>query len=284
MTIIGTFQFASGSVPGRHHLGHHPNLVGLNNQDSMGMRVTDDYAILVVSDGCGAGDHSEVGSNILTRITLNAFEMLLRTPFGCDPFSGMWCGIAFNEIRDRLRSVASVICDRETFSSRDFFYRQHFLATLMVAVVTPKETAVLSIGDGVYAVNGDVTELDPGAGNMPAYIAYGLMADIQAPLGSHNFTVLECLPTCNVDSLLIGTDGIGDLIAKENEHLPGNPSKKAGPLSWFWSTKAFKTSVRVHQRLRLINREVARERPGGGIEIHRGLLPDDTTLISMRRR
>lgn len=284
MTIKDTFQFASGSVPGRHHLGHHPNLVGLNNQDAMGMRVTDDHAVLVVSDGCGNGDYSEVGSRILTRITLNAFEMLIREPFGCEPISGMWCGIAFNEIRDRFRSVATAICDPEHFGWRDEFYRNHFLATLMVAIVTPETTAILSIGDGVYAVNGGVVELDPGVGNMPAYIAYGFMNDVQAPLGSYHFTVRTKIPTRNVTSLLIGTDGVGDLIAKEMFPLPGKLGKTVGPLSWFWSPKAFKRSVKVHQRLRLINREVARERPGGGIEIHRGLLPDDTTLISMRRK
>ena len=286
MSIKDTFQFTSGSVPGRHHLGHHPNLIGSNNQDSMGMRVTDDYAILVVSDGCGSGDYSEVGSRLLVDISLRVFSSLFR--YGYPPELGEeemdWVSIAHVQIVDALRDVSRVVLGDVSFSKRDEFVRSHLLATLVVAVVAKFDTVVLSAGDGVFAVNGDATSLEPGTDNTPAYIAYGLMPGVNAPNGSFHFTVQVRRPTKDVDSLLIGTDGLGDLIAKADSPLPGKPSKTVGPLSWFWSPAAFKNSVKVDRRLRLINREVARGCPGGGIEIHRGLLGDDTTLISMRRK
>jgi hypothetical protein len=283
MTIKDIFQFTSGSVPGRHHLGHYPNLVGINNQDSMGMRVTDDCAILVVSDGCGSGEHSEVGSRLLVDITLRVFDALLHHPYLVDLSELGWIEAAHFQILDAIRDVSRLVLGAVPLGKRDEFIRTHLLATLLVAVVTDDTTVILSIGDGVFSINGDVTVLDPGADNAPAYIAYGLVPGIEAPRGSFCFTVRAQLPTASVESLLIGTDGVGDLIGKEEFPMPGG-AKPVGPLSWFWSPKAFKNSVKVHQRLRLINREVVRERPGGGIEIHRGLLGDDTTLISMRRK
>lgn len=294
MKMRELFEFTAGSVPGRHHLGRHPNLQGLNNQDAHGAKIRDDYAILVVSDGCGSGDYSEFGSRFLTNATISVFDEMLatqaRTRFEFDTFCGSdeWFHIAYRRIVERIQTVAQASIGHVPIGRRDEFVRSHMLATLIGAVVLPEHTYVVSIGDGLYAINGSIKVIEPDENNVPPYIAYTLVDGVSAPAGSYRFTVQAKLPTSSIDTLLLGTDGCVEIEKKADRKLPGK-KEVSGGLGWFWSDAAFSNSAKVERRLRLLNREPTTPRGAigsgiAGIETHRGLLEDDTTLISMRRR
>jgi hypothetical protein len=84
------------------------------------------------------------------------------------------------------------------------------------------------------------------------------------------FQINQQIATEKVQSILIGTDGVIDLIKAENRNLP-RKLEKVGSLSQFWqSDRYFDNPDLVRRKLFLINHQAD------------GLLPDDTTLITLR--
>ncbi|MEM9543880.1 MAG: hypothetical protein AAGA60_30905, partial [Cyanobacteria bacterium P01_E01_bin.42] len=82
-----------------------------------------------------------------------------------------------------------------------------------------------------------------------------------------------------LESLLIGTDGVEDLMNAADRNLPGK-SEKVGSISQFWQEdRYFKNPDILRRKLSLINREFYCS--GQPKEV--GLLQDDTTLIAIRK-
>jgi len=115
-----------------------------------------------------------------------------------------------------------------------------------------------SIGDGVVFVNDRLTRLGPFADNAPPYPAYALTAaDGDGP----RFQIERIAPTSEVRSLLIGTDGVNDLIAAQDRPVPGK-TETVGPISRFWKDECyFANPDAVRRRLALINSECVRQDP-----------------------
>jgi hypothetical protein len=147
-------------------------------------------------------------------------------------------------------------------------------------VVTPEHTLVFSAGDGVWALNGHVHALGPFPGNAPPYLAYGLLPDSLVP-----FVRQALVPTSEVDSLMLGTDGVGDL-ARLAEAVVPEAGDIVGPLSQFWrEERYFRNPDALRRRLSLLARESVRVDPVSHRLVRSpGLLPDDTTLVVLRRR
>jgi hypothetical protein len=125
----------------------------------------------------------------------------------------------------------------------------YLLFTVVGVVVTPGRTAFFSCGDGVYAANGTTRVLGPWPGNAPPYLGYALV-DESAP----TFTVERVIPTADVDNLAIATDGAAAI--------------DLGP---FWNDpRSFRNPDAVRRRLYLLSKS--------------RLLPDDTTVVTLRRR
>jgi hypothetical protein len=143
-----------------------------------------------------------------------------------------------------------------------------FLFTVVGAVVTERLGVVFAVGDGVIAVNGEARVLSF-PGNAPPYLGYGLLGPGPA------FVVLAERPTAEVDSILIGTDGLASLMGAE-----------APPLRRFWTDDLyFRNPAALTRRLTVANRPQARiDWDRRRVERTPGLLPDDTSLIVLRRR
>jgi serine/threonine protein phosphatase PrpC len=62
-------KMATGTIPGRRHVGSGNLLVGKNNQDALGTAVSDECFVAVVCDGCSTGAYSEFGARF-TAATL----------------------------------------------------------------------------------------------------------------------------------------------------------------------------------------------------------------------
>lgn len=158
---------------------------------------------------------------------------------------------------------------------------EHLLFTAVAAVVTPGFTAVFSIGDGVVAINGNVRVMGPFPGNQPPYLAYELL-----DAGALQPMVLHALcSTDEIDSILLGTDGVVELLAHGAARMPDRSDAGAG-LEQFWTEDHyFRNADAVRRCLWLMSRDPVRgdraqsERSPAG-----GLLDDDTTIIAIRRR
>jgi len=288
----GTFEIAGGSVAGRDHA-----MVGRNNQDAFAWYQDDDVTIAVVCDGCSEGPHSEVGANLIARGMVYAIRDILAKPVieadHRDVPEDILLDLpeeldtALSEARDEVVSTMHDLAMSGIAGSLDDmprFVRDHLLATTVGCIIARWGTAVFSIGDGVYAMDGAVTQIGPFPGNEPPYLAYDLVPKSALRRSmALQFQVHTIVPTENLSSVLLGTDGVGDLIAAADRNLPGKDDL-VGPLAQFWTDdRYFRNPDMVRRRLTLVNREAVRVE-NGMVARTPGLLPDDTTLVAIRRK
>jgi len=269
------FSIAGGSVPGTDHIKP-GQPVWVNNHDAFTWRTGKDFMVAVVCDGCGSGEHSEVGAKIGAEFVAKR----IAARFGPEM---MWfyessVPSLLSQTQEGLIKLISEIA-RGMGSEEDLerIVENYFLFTIVGVLVSPDWTVTFSMGDGVLALNGDVHVIPPFPGNAPPYIGnYARARDPGRPLA--NFVRHQVIPTADVQSILIGSDGVGDLIEAEAMPLPGKIDL-VGPLAQFWTDDKFiQNPDMIRRRLAVVNREWV-----DGRHIRKGLLRDDTTLVVIRR-
>ncbi len=278
------FEIAFGSITGKDH-----RWSGRNNQDAYYYLVNEEVIVAIVCDGCSESRHSEVGAKLGARLigegvrqNFNRYQEALRFT-GTEEVWSRFLERVRRDVLAELRILALAMGEGLSETVSDYF-----LFTVVGAVVTREESVIFSLGDGVYIVNGEITRLGPFPANEPPYFAYNGLVD--SSVGNEhpellNLSVQKIIPTPEVKNLLIGTDGVAGLIDVSEQNLPGK-EEKVGPISQFWTDdRFFQNWDMVRRRLSLINRELARpiwqERR---IVKEGGLLPDDTTLVVIRKK
>lgn len=262
------FQLATGTIIGREH-----QRLGKNNQDAFHTLTHEDYAIAVVCDGCGSGLHSEVGATIGAKLIVETIAQKLKD--GLDqPY--FWDNLRL-ELLSQIKTIVNILTQEKNIT--EFIYN-YCLFTLVGVIITPLKTVIFAIGDGIILVNNQLTEIEKFANNAPPYLAYGLCNYPELS----QFKIYHELDTKEVESILIGTDGVHDLILAENRNFPGK-NEKIGHISQFWLQDSyFKNPDLIRRKLNLINREITKpDWHNQTIKKEVGLLPDDTTLIVIRK-
>jgi hypothetical protein len=263
------FEIAGGSVAGADHLR-----VGRGSQDGFCWQRGRAGMVAVVTDGCGSSPHSGVGAILGGRLIVQALASGLER--GLSPADiALWQG-ARAEVLANLR--ASAIAMGGDFAE---VVADHFLFTIVGAVVTPELAAVFSIGDGVIAINGDVQVLGPYPGNQPPYLAYDLLT------GAADAVVAELhslRSSAEIESIFLASDGAADLRDVADETVPGR-DEVVGPLSQFWTRDHFfRNRDAIRRRLAIIGRDlVSPDWERRRLCRARSLLRDDTTVIAIRR-
>lgn len=293
------FQISAGTIPGRSHIGYGNLLKGSNNQDSFEVQLYEDCIIALVLDGCGSGRHSEIGAKIggvlLSRAMLelarsgalsmvatkdSISEQLEQTKKRC-----------LKQLRKIISSMEVGICrhDFNEYCNCDFknFIQDYLLFTTVGVIVTLHKTVVFSLGDGIYAVNGELREIGPYPGNAPPYLAYSLFGNSRFEDDFLKIKLHKVIPTEDLETVMIATDGLRDLLDKERRAIPGK-NRPVGHISQIWNDDNFFTEENPDSLtpwLRQLNSEVTRFNSlEMQLERHQGLLPDDTTVIALRRR
>lgn len=276
MNLSSVFELAGGMIAGRDH-----TTTQKNSHDAYHMVAQPGILVAVVCDGCGSGEHSEVGAKLGARIVA---AQVLRY-FHNDPsaFRVGQIDRGLMQVRRSTLSQIQLLADGmgESFSKS---IGEYFLFTILGVIVTYDHAFVFGAGDGVVVLNEVVSILAPSEGNMPDYLSYGLVETEKKGLVPI-LRVVADTPTSKLESLLIGTDGVKDLIAAAEKVIPGK-TEKVGPISQFWTDdKVFKNSFTIHRRLNLINRTVPQvDYERKVVNEEHGHLPDDTTLVALRRR
>lgn len=272
--MLRKFEIAAGSVAGRDHI-----IAGRNNQDAYAWRANDEALSIVVCDGCSSQMHSEVGAKIGSAMLATA--ALRSAYYGYEPDVdspnvARWWGYFLGEVYPEVRALVRALGGR--FSDR---VAEYLLFTLNGVLITPSTTFFYSLGDGVVALNGQVRELGPFPGNEPPYLAYDLTGTSQS---SSSMINVSCIPTKDLESFLIGTDGLLHFLKHAHRSEPGR-SELVGSLSQFWEyDRYFANPDMVRRKLVRVNRDVHRMDDDGFLTHEPGLLPDDTTLVVLRRR
>ena len=247
------FECASGSMIGRNHV-----LAGKNNQDAFRVVRQKRYIIAVVCDGCGSGKHSEVGAKLGARMVIDAIADLLNYDLVISDRK-FWNTVQTNLLQ-KLK-------DFVTISNGDMeFVNDYLLFTIVGVLITPSETVTFSMGDGAIAVNGKLNQIPVYPDNAPPYLAY----DLYRP-DAISFEIRDRLPTSEVESILIATDGIDDLIAVE-------------VIGQFWQEdRYFKNPDALRRKLAMLNREETKPDWQRRELVKRsGALSDDTTIVVLR--
>ncbi|MBI3420951.1 MAG: protein phosphatase 2C domain-containing protein [Candidatus Sungbacteria bacterium] len=282
------FEVAAGSVVGRDHAGRGNLLTGRNNQDAYFFGGKD-VLVGLVCDGCSQGPHSEVGANIGAYLIGCILESSIATSLLQVQISRSKKDAVdeyFKWVHSRAMAQIDVVAKnmfstqgQKTFSE---VVGDYFLFTTVGFLVTPEVTVIFSVGDGVYCVNGEISRIGPYPNNQPPYLAYGLLSTRMDPQ-LLQFACHAVMPTSEVQSILVGTDGVDDLIAAEQKCIPGK-SEFVGPLSQFWLEDRFFRPDQIRRRLALLNSEVTCVDSQGTLIRQPGLLRDDTTLVVVRRK
>lgn len=268
------FQIAGASVPGMDHIK--PGESGWNNnQDAFCWSASPRHLVAVVCDGCSSHARSEVGAGIGAQIIVNVASDVLLPAVQTSGVAAIAAEAFLRILMEETLNRIAIIARSMGGSFKDVIEEQFLFSTIGV-IMTPETTFIFSCGDGVYAINGTVTTLGPYPGNEPPYLAYNLAP--RAKGASPAFTTELVYSTKAVQSLLIGTDGVTDLINAATLPMPVG-GKPVGPLSQFWENNLFFTNPdAVRRKLAKTNCETVVEG-----HIKRGLLRDDTTLVTIRR-
>lgn len=270
-TVQGRFDIAAGSVTGRDHV-----LAGRNNQDAYHWACLPHAVMAVVCDGCGSGKHSEVGAQIGVRLML---EAIARARQG--PAHAFWYRVR-QDVLAQLRCLAEQLGGHFPSTVQDYL-----LFTVVGALVTPWRTFCFSLGDGVMVVNGGQIPLGPFPDNAPPYLAYALLNthNGKPPALSQKFQMQRVLPTTAVQSIVLGSDGLEPFLQAATRRSPGKQTT-VGPLQQFWQEERYFTNPdAVRRTLALVNREVIQPNwEAQRLDRQGGLLPDDATLVVIRRR
>jgi hypothetical protein len=270
-----TFEAVGGSVPGRAHAR-----AGRNNQDAHAWWLSGEAAVAVVCDGCSGAPRSEVGAQLGARLLVEALAAQLRA--GDDlARPAVVLARAGGEVLAQLRALARALGGDPARA-----VAEHFLFTVVGAAIAASHACLFALGDGFAMVNGERLALGPYPGNEPPYLAYALLDD--APRASHALAVLRELPASAVQTILLGTDGVLDLeaAAAAGRRLPGRAELVAPPERLAQEERTFSNPDALRRRLTQLGRDAPRPASAGAgaaARLEHGLLPDDTTLVVLRR-
>lgn len=266
------FEWAAGSVPGRDH-----RHAFKNSHDAFHIEASPSLLVAVVCDGCGSGEHSEVGAKLGARIVA---KQVLRW-FQNEPhvFRVDTINLGLGKVRRSVLAQFQLLTDAMAGSFSEIV-GDYFLATILGAIVTREDAFVFGAGDGVYWVNGQKNEIRA-KDNKPPYLCYGIVeTDGTAPL----LEPYHMLRTKDLEGLVLGTDGAMDLAAAAEMRVPGKEDL-IGPVGQFLEGRYFRNPFAIKHRLNLINRDyVAVDYERKALREEHGPLSDDTTLLIVRRR
>lgn len=281
------FDIAGGSITGTKHTA-----LSKNNEDSYYWLVHPDAIIGIVCDGCSntKGDswqqnelileRSDVGSGLLSAMlarTIYSYVHTIKDPslFG---LRQVW-----HEIRADILSKLRILAHDIDINYRRAL-RQYFECTVVGVLILPEYTYTFACGDGIVIVNGEQFTLGPFPGNQPPYLVYNIIGVDSYPADQLELRIIKSIPTSDVSSILIGTDGVIDLTKVADSMIPGQ-TETVGSINRFWEEDiVFSNPAYIRNRLASINTTrqqiIWKEET---VRKEKGLLPDDTTMIVIRK-
>lgn len=261
------FAIAGGRICGTEHIR-----TGRACQDAFAWQRAGACLVAVVSDGCGSGRHSEVGAILGARLWVAALADLVRS----DDDSGQalddqLATRIWPEVRRRVTTQLDALC-AAMGGSRAETVSQHFLFTLVGALVTPTHTLVYSLGDGAFAIDGQVREIGPFADNRPPYLGYDLLENRAVyPVVTH-----ACVATEDITSVILCTDGIDPLLHPGGAEQPHMLN--------FCQPRYVRNRDAIRRRLAVLNRQ-RRDIDWAARIVRRqsGLFRDDVAVVAIQR-
>ena len=287
--VATSFEIAAGRVVGADH-----RRIDRACQDAYAWLATSDYLVAAVCDGCSAGRFSEVGATLGARLFTRALAARLGRagdpyllPATSSCWYRIWCDVRSDVCTTIARLVSAMgIPVREAVTD-------YFLFTVVGAAITPASTAVFAMGDGVFVINGKVTQVGPFPGNQPPYLAYRMLWDsapaasdpADDPMSIAPVDACQIVDTADIESIILASDGACSLAGTSRTSECDDELRAEHEFSQFLADRYFRNRDAIRRRLSVINRETCEiDWQRSQIRRHRGSLPDDTAIIAIRRR
>lgn len=274
------FEIAEGIVSGRDH-----RLIDKNNQDAKCTYIDDKKIIAIVCDGCSEGKNSEVGAKIASRLLVEEIKKQSTKSLQAVTESQFW-EIVRQNVLAQIRCLALSLGGSFTQVIVDYF-----LFTIVGFVLTENDFILFSIGDGYVQINDENISIGPFPGNEPPYMAYSLLDSSMTKKDPEllKFNMLKVIKTEQVTSVIIGSDGIDDLVAASGKNIPGKDELIGEIVQFISNDKFYTNSFLLGRRLAMINKDSVkyiRDVKGTIIEVKKenGRLKDDTTMVCLRRK
>lgn len=252
------YAVAAGSVVGCEHRRCYRN-----NQDAVHWHSEPRVLVTAVADGCSSGRHNELGALLTVRWLTGSL------PHGWEPSVRSDLSSFVHTVNKGLQTYLRLVGQFLEADPSLWTLCVHdcFLATYLCAVVHSDGFFVFGVGDGVISVNGEVVVLDSGQNNAPDYVGYSLVDSGARALKPMIHASGE---TRELDTLLIGTDGLEDVLNQSSVLL--KDGRPLGDLTQFERDARYLTNPSLLQkRLNVIGPLNNR-------------LSDDASLVLLARR
>ncbi len=269
--MLTSYEFAAASVTGHRHA-----TLGRNNQDAYLLtRVPETYHMALVADGCGSGAFSEFGARLGIRCAARAIRRSYDLRYREVLPNFQWWDYVTASIASELRTVLGLLNVDE---SQELVVKEHLLFTLLGVIIDDQSATFFAAGDGLLLINNELHTLEA-ANNAPAYLGY-LTLPCPPPLAI-GLRPIVSLPTSELESFVLASDGAVDLLNVNGKSLPRR-TEAVMNLEHYPSYDAFFANPdRLRRYLSLINRELVEAGSGAS---HKGTLADDTTIVIGRTR
>ena len=279
MNLLQEFEIAYGTTQGVRHKQTHKN-----NQDAYTFRKTQSRIVGVVSDGCGSTPYAEVGSRLIAELVA---ECVIKK-------------MSFDDIQTQIISMMNQVS--LSYHNPRQMLSGLFSATIVGFCLDQDYLTTFSFGDGIIIENNLTTYHQEFEKNAPPYIVYKLIGSTMFDQSDLHFVIHSQTPIAEVQNCLVGTDGIADLISSSQFQKPGK-NELVGDVSQFWSndmfyhndsylqaylcqlaTDVYKTNARLLSEIGQTGRLSDLNRVGELFQKYPGILPDDTTMVVLRRK
>ena len=257
------FKISIGSVPGVYH-----RAINRNNQDAAYWAESEHGLVACVLDGCGSGLYSEIGARLTSRVLCKrALELLYLQKQGFVFRHGLLEELRLSLI-NFIRELAGQL--GASFSQ---VINDYFLFTIVAALITEETTSIFTLGDGLFSLNGETTIIDEN--NQPNYLGYALVKSDTTRKNPNalDFVLREEISTREVDSLILGSDGVVDLLERKDQLIKIlGVESRVGDLNQFLLEPRYLKNLSALQKRLVV------------LGVRNRLLDDDTTMVLIRRK
>jgi len=203
-----------------------------NRQDYVLTYSDRDITCGVVCDGCSSGQFSEFGACFIANLVIK----LLKT--NREATAELLTVEMMIEIKRAIDSVLFLLHDYSTTLPIDIahFIEHHFLSTFVFCMIAGDRIIIGRCGDGLTIVNGIADIADQK--NAPHYIAYNNVPKFLLSTSDLNGIEIQVLNEVEVNSIVIGTDGLVPLLeANEGHELFGTEKRQLQRKFNVWQNK-----------------------------------------------
>ena len=180
------------------------------------------------------------------------------------------------DVLGNMSTIAEMLPGKKSEVIKDWL-----LFTVVGFLVYKEMLVIFQCGDGMYVLNDTPHILKPASSQVQPYLGYQIASvDQNHLLPLCMLSIAEQLPVSACNNLLIGSDGIADIMTLSDKIIPMTQTP-AGTLADFWKDpRILENPVIAQNKLHAMNRKSSRVDYDKRVLTHyHELMEDDTTFI-----